>query len=221
VKKVLFTLILGLSNISYAQNIAQQVWLETSLKCPISKRWSCASELNQRYDSYGLTTFFPQISIKCKLKKWLRPSIDYRWIMSRSYLDPYTSSHRINGNLEVALAKKRFDLGLRVRYQHVFSRNIASYDSEFDQCWRLKLACGYDINHFLLSPMFSAEVFYDPMNHPQGRQFTRIRCFGGFNFDLNSNHKLSAGMYLDQWINSAPKSRLMYVFSYGYTLGKN
>lgn len=217
-KSLLFFIFFGLTTFSWSQNLNHELWLATGLSYQPVKRWTVATELNQRYNNYGLATIFPQISVKYKLTKWLRPSIDYRWISSRSYLDPYNSSHRLNVNLQGTLTKKRLNLGLRLRYQYSFNRLSSQYDAEFDQAWRIRPSVEFDIKNFPLSPIGSAEFFYDPSHHQGGQQFNRIRYFAGCNVDLNSPHSINFGLYLDEWINAIPRVRLMYTLAYSFAI---
>ena len=217
-KPLLFTVVLILFSHAMAQNLDQEVWLESGISYQPIKRWTVNAELNQRYNQYGLSTIFPQFSVKYKLTKWLRPSIDYRWISSREFLEPYQSSHRLNANLQGDYSIQRFEVGLRLRYQYSFNRINSNYDAEFDQAWRVKPSIQYNIKDFPLSPSFSAEFFYDPSNHAEGKQFTRIRYYAGFDFDMNKVHKFSFGSYLDQWINTIPRTRLMYSLGYSFAI---
>lgn len=203
-----------------AQTTEQALWVETGVKYEMNKRWALGAELNQRFGTYGLETFFPQVSLKYKVTKWLKPSVDYRYISSKLFDEPLLASQRINANLQADYTKKRWSFGLRVRYQFSFSRWNTSYDAEFDQAWRIKPSITYDINDFVLSPVWSAEFFYDPTYHQHGRQFDRIRYFTGFMLDLNSPHELGLGVYFDQWINQVPRQRVMYSIAYSYAIQK-
>jgi len=202
----------------FSQKFEQEVWLGTGVSYRPTKRWSVETELNQRFGNYGLETVFPQVSVKYKLTKWLRPSFDYRWISSREFLEPYQLSHRINANLQGVYSNKRVDFGLRLRYQYSFNQINSNYDVEFDQAWRIKPSIQYNIKDFPLSPAVNAEFFYDPSNRAEGKQFTRVRYYVGFDFGIQRVHKFSFGSYLDQWINSVPRTRLMYSLGYSFTI---
>lgn len=217
-RSLLFTVVTIIACHSFAQHVEQEFWLETGVSYQPAKRWTLNTELNQRYNNYGLATLFPQISVKYKLTKWLRPSFDYRWITSREFLEPYQSSHRLNANLQGSYSNKRLDLGLRLRYQYSFNRINSNYDAEFDQAWRVKPSIQYNIKDFPLSPAVSAEFFYDPTNHAEGKRFTRIRYYAGFDFDIQRVHKFSFGSYLDQWVNTVPRTRLMYSLGYSFAI---
>lgn len=201
-----------------AQLFEQQVWLETGVKYNLNKKIGASIDLIQRYGYSGLETIFPQVSFRYKLKKWVRPSIDYRLVYSKSNSEEYHASHRVNGNLQFSHTLQRFDVGLRIRYQYSFNRLNANYDAEFDQAWRIKPSVQYNIKGVPLTPEFSAEFFYNPENNAKGNQFNRIRYYGGTDINLPKNQTLGLGFYMDQWINVLPKKRVMYSLSYSIGL---
>ena len=203
---------------SIAQHFEQQVWVETGVKYNLNKKLSASFDLTQRYGYDGLGTLFPQVSFRYKVSSWFRPSIDYRVILSKSLDGTYSTSQRINGNLQFSYTKKRLEAGLRVRYQYSFERISAAYDSEFDQAWRIKPSVQYNIKGLSLAPELSAEFFYNPENSAEGNQFNRIRYYGGADIELKHNQRIGVGVYLDQWINSIPKKRVMYSLSYSIGL---
>lgn len=201
-----------------AQLFEQQVWVETGVKYNLTKKLGASLDLTQRFGYSGLETIFPQVSFRYKLKKWVRPSIDYRLVYSRSNSGEYNASHRVNGNLQFSHTLQRFDVGLRIRYQYSFNRLNANYDAEFDQAWRIKPSVQYNIKGLPLTPEFSAEFFYNPENSAEGNQFNRIRYYGGTDVTLPKNQTLGLGFFMDQWINGLPKKRVMYSLSYSIGL---
>lgn len=201
-----------------AQLFEQQVWLETGVKYNLNKKIGASMDLTQRYGYSGLETIFPQVSFRYKLKKWVRPSIDYRLLYSRSNSGEYNASHRVNGNLQFSHTIQRFDVGLRIRYQYSFNRLNSNYDAEFDQAWRLKPSLQYNIKGQPISPELSAEFFYNPEHSVEGNQFNRIRYYAGTDLSLPKNQTLGIGLYMDQWINDIPKIRVMYSLSYSIGL---
>jgi len=202
-----------------AQLFEQQVWIETGAKYNLTKKLGASLDLTQRYGYDGLGTLFPQVSFRYKVSSWFRPSLDYRIILSKSNAEIYDASQRINANLQFSHTYKRFDLGLRIRYQYSFQRISAAYDSEFDQAWRIKPSVQYNINGLPINPSFSAEFFYNPENSANGKQFNRIRYYAGTTIELKHNQGIALGMFFDQWINGIPRKRLVYSLSYMISLG--
>jgi hypothetical protein len=94
-----------------------------------------------------------------------------------------------------------------------------SYDSEFDQAWRIKPGAEYNIKGLPITPSLSAEFFYNPENSANGKQFNRIRYYAGTTIELKHNQGIELGLFYDQWINGIPRKRLMYSFSYVISLG--
>jgi len=185
-RRLLVLFVCCLSGSSFAQFTEQQVWVETGLKVSLSKKFSTGIDLTQRYAYNGLSTVFPQLSIKYKPLKWLKPSVDYRLIGSKELNGIYTLSHRINGNIQIDQPIKRFQAGIRVRYQYSFNRLGGQYDAEFDQAWRIKPSVQYDIKGSALSPLMSAEFFYNPSNSASGHKFTRIRYYAGLSYSVKN-----------------------------------
>ena len=217
-KGLLFALIFASSFHSFSQLFSQQIWLQTGAKINLNSKLSSSIDVTQRYGNSGLNTFFPQVSLRFKLTKWMRPSLDYRLIASQSLDGSYTQSHRLNGNLQLSHSVKRFSIGFRVRYQYSFIRLGSNYDAEFDQAWRFKPSIEYDIKNSAISPEVSAEFFYNPANAVNGKQFTRTRYYAGANMIIMKNHAIGLGMYLDQWLNDIPRLRCMYSISYSYSI---
>jgi hypothetical protein len=200
-----------------AQLFEQQVWVETGLKYNLTKKLGASLDLTQRYGYDGLGTLFPQVSFRYKVSSWFRPSIDYRVILSKSLDGVYSTSQRVNGNLQFSYTLKRVEAGLRIRYQYSFERISEAYDSEFDQAWRIKPSVQYNIKGLPVTPELCAEFFYNPENSSKGNQFNRIRYYGGADIEFKHKQNISVGVYFDQWINGLPKKRVMY--SLGYSIG--
>lgn len=204
---------------SIAQLFEQQVWVETGVKYTLNKKLSASFDLTQRYGYDGLRTLFPQLSVRYKVSPWFRTSLDYRLVLSKSTAETYDASQRINANLQFSQTYKRFDLGLRIRYQYSFDRLGGAYDSEFDQAWRIKPGAEYNIKGLPITPSLSAEFFYNPENSVIGKQFNRIRYYAGTTIELTHNQGIELGLFFDQWINGVPRKRLMYSLSYVISLG--
>jgi hypothetical protein len=197
------------------------VWTELGIGGKITKDLQWGLDVTSRFGSNGLETFFPQASFKYKVTKWFRPSIDYRFIGDKQKQGSYNYSHRINLNAEFRYNFDRLYLKSRVRYQYAFDRlsSTESYDSEFDQAVRLKLEAKYDVNNFILSPVLSGEIFYDPMYGPYGQQINKFRGFVGFDLDINSPHSISFGYMYDTRVNlSRQRMRHILSLSYSYDL---
>ncbi len=100
----------------YAQGEGK-IWTETGIKGSFSKKVDWAVELTNRFGTYGLETFFPQATIRYKLNKYFRPSIDYRLIFDKDEYTNFLSSQRLNFNIDAKYPIKRFEIGARCRYQ--------------------------------------------------------------------------------------------------------
>jgi hypothetical protein len=205
----------------YSQTTVFQVWNELGTSGKANKNLTYGVDLTTRIGNAGVATYFPQVSVKYKLNKFIRPSVDYRMIMNRASNGNYLASHRINGNLQFSYVKKRQSFGFRIRYQYSFNRLIQTYEPEFDQAFRFKPSYTYDVNKSIFTPKVSCEFFYNPSNGYQGQQFTRIRYYAGVALELAGPHNLEVGYYYDQKIQVAnPVNRSILNLSYSYSLGE-
>lgn len=193
------------------------IWVETAVSGKITKDLDWGVDLNSRFDVDGLSTFFPQASLKYKVTKWFRPSIEYRMIMNREINRTYSFAHRINANLEFRHSFDRLKLKSRLRYQYrVENLFMDEEDTDFDTALRLKLEAAYDFNGFKLTPVVSSEIFYDPKFGPYGRCFNKSRTFLGFDSDLDSAHGFSFGYILDYKFNTK-RTGIRHILSLGYS----
>lgn len=194
-----------------------KVWTEIGVKGEITKKLDWAFELTNRFGNYGYETFFPQASLKYKVTKWFRPSIDYRVIFDKENNGNYSFSNRLNVNAEFKHTIDRFSFSGRVRYQYSFDRFNSSenYDVEFDKAFRFKPQISYDINNSIFSPVISIEYFYNPTFGPLGQRFTKYRAFAGFELEIDSPHEIAIGYIFDQQIN-LPDPRRKHILSISY-----
>jgi hypothetical protein len=216
----LFVLCFNFSLI-HGQSTVFQVWSELGVSGKITKDFSYGVDLTTRFGSDGLGTIFPQLSLKYKLNKYVRVSVDYRLIGKKEPNGNFLSSNRMNGNLQFSYGVKRHSFGFRTRYQYSFNKISGPYESEFDQAFRFKPSYSYDLNNSIFTPNFSCEFFYNPQTGENGKQFTRIRYYVGVEMELDGPHGLELGYYYDQKIQVAnPVNRSILSLSYSYAIGQ-
>lgn len=203
---------------AYAQH-ETQVWTEVGVSGKVVKRLGWSVDINSRFGAAGLETFFPQVGFKYKVKKWFRPSIDYRFILDKDRYGNMLSGHRINFNANFEKPIERFELGARLRYQYAFNRfvNSGDFDPDLDQAWRLKGSVKYDIDNSIFTPLFSAELFYNPQYGPD-RGLSKMRIAVGTSLELDGPHKVSAKYQLDKRFEFGSNLRHVISLSYGYKL---
>ena len=212
---LLFLPILGAAQTSSA------VWSELGIKGGITKNLDWGVEINTRFgNTRGVETFFPQVSLKYKVTKWFKPSIDFRYILKKDEFSNYIGSNRVivNANFEKKF-NKRLSTELRLRYQFGFNRwgTDTDYEDETSNAVRLKPEINYDIKNSAFSPYTSAEIFYnlEPYNH----QFRKIRWGIGTNIEVDDPLSLSVGYIYDRELNdknNRPKIRHICTFSIKY-----
>ena len=216
----IFVLCLNISLI-HSQSTVFQVWNELGVSGKLNKDFSYGVDLTTRFGGEGLGTVFPQLSLKYKLNKYVRFSVDYRLIGKKELNGNFLTSQRINGNLQFSYGIKRHSFGFRTRYQYSFNALVGPYESEFDQAFRFKPSYSYDINNSIFTPKVSCEFFYNPSQGYQGQQFTRVRYYAGVALELAGPHNLEVGYYYDQKIQVAnPVNRSILNLSYSYSIGE-
>lgn len=200
----------------FAQHEYMQ-WTTVGAEGDLIGKLDWAGEVNFRFGNNGLETIFPQVGLKYKVTKWFKPSIEYRWVFDKNSVGNYNTSHRINLNGNFKEDYKRLSYGARLRYQYAFTsfNPTLSYNSDFDQAYRIKPFLEYDINNFILTPKVSAEWFYNPINSEGGRRFDKIRLCAGAGLDLNNNHDISFKYQLDKKLHD-PTKDLRHVLSVSY-----
>lgn len=197
-----------------------QVWTELGASGKVTKDLKWSVDLCSRFGGAGLETFFPEIGLEYKVKKWFSPSIDYRLVMDKDKYGNYSAGNRLNLNANFKERFGRFDMSARLRYQYAFSRSSGAVgsDIEFDQAFRLKAGGSYDINNSIIAPAFSAEFFFNPQYGPE-RGYSKLRAAVGLDFELDGPHKFSVKYQLDVDADKSKNKRSVIALSYGYKFG--
>lgn len=218
-KLLLITCLLGTSAFSQ-ENDDYMLWTTVGVTGDIVKKTDWTAELSTRFDNTGVATFFPQVGINYKLTKWLKPSLEYRFVIDKNSYGNYKAAHRLNFNAKFKESFDRLDVGLRVRYQYAFdNRGNFDYDADFDQAFRFKPEIAYDIKNFILTPKISTEFFYNPALGENGRRFDKMRLGIGASLDLNNDHDISFKYQLDKRFFAYDRGvRHVLAISYQYKL---
>jgi hypothetical protein len=213
---------LGISLSSFGQNDYMMAWTKVGLRGDVIKKMDWMFNVSTRFDNQGVATFFPQAGIEYKVKKWFKPSVEYRFLVDRNKYGNYKSSHRINLNAGFKYTVvKRLALGARIRYQYAFKQLGATqdYDADFDQAFRFKPSVTYDIKGSIFSPTMTTEFFYNPELGENGRQFTKLRFAVGTKIELDGPHAFSVKYQFDKKLrNYAAGVRHVIALSYEFKL---
>ena len=212
--------IVFLSHTISSQRRLSLAWVDLSISKKFSKKLDVSLGMTNRIGDLGLQTNFSQFSVKYKLSDWIKPSIDYRLVINRQENGAYQFSNRLNSNIQFSKELKRFDFGLRFRYQYSFSKLVSQQnDPEFDLAYRFRPSISYDIKNSIISPTMSVEYFYNPENSTLGNRFTKTRYILGFDLELKGSHELTFAYILDQQINLPdPLQKHIVSISYNYKL---
>ncbi len=215
-------LTLCLPFLSISQQSSGKSWTSIGVKGSINKKIDWAGSFTARIGGSNDQIYFPQVSLKYKVTKWFRPSLDYRAIFSLNKYGNYSFTNRLNLNADFKYVLNRFSLSARIRYQYSFNRIISSadYNAEYDQAIRWKPQISYDVKNSFLTPVINIEFFYNPTFGPLGQRFTKYRAFIGVDLEFDSPHELSIGYMLDQKINLPyPTTKHILSINYAYNLG--
>lgn len=217
---LVITLLLGSINLSYSQVQDYMLWTKLGVKGKVTKDLSWDGELNTRIGDKGIETFFPQVGLEYKIYKWLRPSVEYRFIIDKNKYGNYKSSNRLNFNVNLKESISNFGVGFRIRYQYAFNRiSNDAYDPDFDQAFRFKPVLDYKIDGTAFTPFVGAELFYDPKFGPNGPGFSKFRLGVGSKINLNGPHALSVKYQYDKKFHDFQNgSRHTLAVSYGYKI---
>lgn len=194
-----------------------QVWTELGTTGKVAKNLTWSFDLSTRFGNYGINTFYPQLGFEYKVKKWFRPSIDYRFVMDKDKYGNYAVANRLNFNANFKERFGRFDLSARFRYQYAFSRSTGTVNSDIDldQAFRLKAGGSYDIDNSIIAPTFSAEFFFDPQYGPD-RGYSKVRSAIGIELELDGPHKISAKYQLDLPADYSKNKKHVIALAYSY-----
>lgn len=220
-KLSILILFLGVTLSSFGQNDEFMVWTGVGIKGDLVKKTDWAVDLNTRFDDEGVATFFPQLGVEFKATKWLKTSLEYRFLIDKNKYGNYKASSRLNFNVTGKGTWERFSLSARVRYQYGFTSLTATeaYDSDFDQAFRFKPSISYNIKGSKFTPVVSTEFFYNPSLGEGGREFSKIRFAAGTKLDLKGPNSVSFKYQLDKKLhNYAAGMRHVISLSYEYKL---
>ena len=216
---LLFACMIGFSQYSHSQH-EYMLWAKASVDGKIVKPLKWNVELNSRFGSTGLETFFPQVGFEYKVMKWLRPSIEYRYVLDKDRYGNFLAGNRLNFNLGLRSSIDRWKVKGRFRYQYAFNSFASdeAVDLDFDQAVRTKFGVEYDINNSIFSPTFTAELFYNPVYGLQSPGFDKIRLTFGSALELDGPHDVSFKYQLDKRFDYSRDLRHVLSLSYGYSL---
>lgn len=191
------------------------LWLSGEISRELIKNVDVNFNTNIRFvDPGGLNTLYQEVGIKYNGIKWLKPSIDYRFVTSYDERNNYTNSNRLNFNLDFRHKLKDFKGGVRFRYQ-MYLANWVATDSDLDPSIRIKPYISWEIPKKKFKPQLSAEFFYNPIYGQFGRAFNRVRIGANVEFDLPKKQTLSITYYFGNKF-FAKNTYYEHILSLGY-----
>jgi hypothetical protein len=197
-----------------------ETWTKVAADGEIITDLSWSGSLSTRFGNRGVNTFFPQVGLEYKVQKWFRPSVEYRFILDQDKYTNFSAMHRINFNANFKAEVDRFNISSRLRYQYAFNRgSVESFNPDFDQAIRLKLAVKYNIKKNPVTPLASYELFYDPSFSATGPSLSKMRVAVGASVKITKQQRISAKYQLDKRFMSFDENlRHIIAVSYSYSL---
>ena len=221
-KNVVINLFLFISICSFGQE-TNELWTGMGVSKKLNPKLEATLDLNSRIYGNTLQLFYPELTLKYKVNKWFKPSIDYRGLDQLNKYGNFKYFNRFNFNLNFEKSLKRYTFGLRIRYQYVFNgiRSTENYSPYSNQTIRVKTLVKYEIKKSKFTPSASIEFFYNPQNGPTGDQIYKIRTSIGTDINLKGPHLLSVYYLRGQSVNLAKsKSQNIISLYYCYAIGE-
>ena len=207
-----------LSTVSLSQN---RFWLSSEVRTNIfTDDFRIQGALQGRFYDHGrYDKIFSELSMRYKLTKWFKPSLDFRFILNQSRTNYERSiSHRLNINLNTDFDYYRFDFQFRLRYQYSFNRfsGNSGYDPDFDNALRFKPKVKYNIKGSKIDPLIESEWYYNTTFDEFGKQFVKYRFAIGVEVNLPKKHELTIKYRYDYEFN-VPNPWRSHILSIGHS----
>lgn len=207
-----------LINFSFSQN---RLWLSSAIRTNVfNNDFRVQAAFQGRFfDNGRYDKVFPELSARYEITKWLKPSLDYRFIFNQSRTSYERSTgHRLNLNLNIDYDYERFDFQLRARYQYSFNRlsGNSGYDPDFDNAFRIKPKIKYNIKGSKIDPLIESEWYYNTNFGEFGKQFVKYRFAIGVDVNLPKKHELTIKYRYDYEFN-VPNPWRSHILSIGHT----
>ena len=220
-KNLVINLFFFTSFLSFSQE-TNELWTGIGVSKKLNSKVEATFDLNSRIYGNSIQLFYPELTLKYKVTKWFKPSIDYRGLDQLNKYGNYKYFNRFNFNFNFEKTIKRFTFGLRLRYQYVFNgiRSTEYYSPYSNQTIRVKTSVKYEIKKSKFTPSGSIEFFYNPKNGPTGDRISKIRTSVGTDINLKGPHLLSVYYLYGRSVNLAKtKSQNIISIYYCYTIG--
>lgn len=190
IKKYSYILFLFILTNVNAQNNGQ--WLSIGLQGKFNKQFSFEVEQGFRFSDWLAISQnnYTEFGVNYKISKELKFSGAYRFTQRGSMFNSTRFENRfsVEGRYRVKLDDFRLNVRTRylTRYRDVFTSENGKVPQRF---FRLKAYLDYKINkQFWLSG--GTELFWQLTNY-YGRGFNNLWLFGGIDYDLNKQQKIS------------------------------
>ncbi|MBL4754590.1 MAG: DUF2490 domain-containing protein [Flavobacteriales bacterium] len=203
---ILFILWVGVVS---AQNNDAQLWTWVSIQKKINKRMEVSLEQQLRLDNNisAIGNVFTEASLSYRFNKYVRYTVNYRYINRGQREGGFISGNRYTGDLRLRYKMKPFIITYRNRMQREFRNELKGVrEITFN---RNKLEVALDLDK-KFSPFFAFEIYY----HFNKSEFNKNRYTLGVDFDLKNRNEFSLYYRLQQTYN-VKNPGLDYIVGFG------
>lgn len=201
--KLAISALLVLSGTFAQAQYRSQLWLTAGVTTEPVKDWNAGVSSCYRLNTAGFSpaTWYQEFSVKYSGFKWVRPSIDYRFISDWQKNGSIQNTHRLNFNVDFRSKLKRFRPGVRFRYQQLLG-NFVLTGTDLDPAMRIKPYLTFLPKKGRVQPTVSAEFFYNPLFGEFGQRFNRVRLGLSAEIDLKGPNQLEVTYYFGKRFNT-------------------
>lgn len=191
------------------------LWLSGNFEKNLSQSFglSFTQELRLMENMSVADVVFSDLGTEYRFNKHFRFAVHYRWINNRRNDESYASLHRFYADLSYRTKFSPFIISVRERIQSEFAPFNSGNTSNPELFSRTKATVKLDLDR-RISPYFYTELF-NPLNGGNGRIITKGRYCLGFDYELNSRHKLDISYMIQHKWEDVPEND--YIVGLGYT----
>ena len=215
-KAVLFSLFLIISALGTSQYTTSNAWVSTSVSYRISD-FTFGLEEGIRFTESDINQTYSDLSIKCKINKYLRTGFTWRNAQKNGFLDADRIDNRFSGDIIGRYKKKKTLTFLRLRYQSKYKDWFVRKNGDLPESYlRTKLGFRYSLRK-KLNLETAAESYYAFKN--DARYINRYRIYFGVNYRIKKQHAIELSYIYQSRIQEAnPEAGHIVSLSYSYDL---
>ena len=204
----------------FSQNRDAKIWTNFKIEKKITKKFSLelSEELRLFNNVSEAESFFTDFGVVYKHNKYIKFSINYRFLNKRLLNDNFSMRHRYYVDLSLKKKYKRVIASLRTRFQSQYKDVYRSDNWQTpNNYFRNKVNFEIDLDK-KYTPYLNVELFYQ-LNNNKGNVIDNVRYSVGFDYEINK--KVSWGlfyMYEQEYNVKNPFQNFIGGLNFVYTL---